>query len=203
MMKRVAKTVLAKSLWMARGTATMMGFAVMFAVVLGVGTAALAAVPGDPFKVGRINRIDQLSTLVGSADGALLRINNEGSGPAIDLRVQEDEVPMNVNSTTKVNDLNADQLDDHSANDFVSEDRIYTTQGTETGPGGGEDVQVNATCDPGDTVLGGGGGAAFPSNLLQLSQPIGDGTWRVIAQDDGNPSTIFANAICADFPPLR
>jgi len=196
------KMLLARTWRLSRSMATMIGVAVLLALLLGLGTAALAAVPGDPFKLGRTNTIDNLSTLVGSASGTLLRINNEGDGPALDLRVEAGEAPMNVNSTTRVNGLNSDQVDGQGANDFISEDRIYTTQSTETGPGGGEDVQVNATCDPGDTVLGGGGGAAFPSNLLQLSQPLG-GSWRVIAQDDGNPSTIFANAICADFPPLR
>jgi hypothetical protein len=202
-MMQQMKIVLARIWWLGRETATAMGLAVLLAVVLGVGTTALAAVPGDPFKLGRTNTIDQLSTLVGSNSGALLRINNNGSGPALDLRVEPGEAPMNVNSTTRVNGLNADQVDSHGANDFVSEDRIYTTQNIETGPGGGEDVEVSARCDSGDTVLGGGGGAAFPSNLLQLSEPTGGNAWRVIAQDDGNPSAIFADAICADFPPLR
>lgn len=87
MMKRTAKVVLAKVLWMARGTTTMMGFAVMLAVILGVGTTALAAVPGDPFKLGKLDGMDKISILVGSSSGALLRINNDGSGPALDLRV--------------------------------------------------------------------------------------------------------------------
>ncbi len=49
-MVKSTKKVLSGMLWMARGTATMLGFAVMLAIVLGVGTTALAAVPGDPFS---------------------------------------------------------------------------------------------------------------------------------------------------------
>jgi hypothetical protein len=41
----------------------MMGFAVMLAVVLGVGTTALAAVPGDPFKLGKANAVNALTSL--------------------------------------------------------------------------------------------------------------------------------------------
>jgi hypothetical protein len=182
-----------------------MGVAVMLAVVLGVGTTALAAVPGNPFKLGRTNSIDMMSTLVGSASGTLLRINNNGSGPALDLRVEEGEAPMNVNSSTRVNGLNADQVDGQSANDFISEDKTYTTSAFDVGSGGGIDVEVIADCDSGDRILGGGGGIpASAPDPLRVSEPAfgGDG-WRVIAQDNGDDSGVFARAICADFPPLR
>jgi len=204
MMKSTAKAILAKSLWMARGTATMMGFAVMLAVVLGVGTTALAAVPGDPFKLGRTNTIDQLSSLVGSTSGTLLRVNNNGSGPALDLRVEAGEAPMNVNSTTRVDGLNADRLDDHGANDFFSEDKTYTTSDFELGHGGGTEVEAYAECDPGDRILGGGGGMpASDHDPLRVSEPFNGDGWRVIVQDNGSDNGIFARAICADFPPLR
>jgi len=201
-MMKMTKTILARSMWMARGTATMMGMTVMLAVVLGLGTTALAAVPGDPFKLGRTNTVDTLSTLVGSASGALLRVNNDGSGPALDLRVEPGEAPMNVNSTTLVNALNADQLDGLSANDFISEDKTYTVSATEAGSGGGADETVFAACDSGDRILGGGGGAPFPPDLLRVSEPNGQG-WMVVAQDNGNAGVIAAKAVCADFPPLR
>ncbi len=202
-MMKTTKKILSRIWWLGRGTATMLGVAVMLAVVLGAGTTALAAVPGDPFKLGKINRIDGLSTLVGSADGALLRINNEGSGPAIDLRVEPGEDPMNVNSTSRVKDLNADQLDGQSANDFISEDNTYSFTETEPGPGGGADVEVRATCDSGDMILVGGGGSPFPSDLLRVSEPSGGNSWRVIAQDNGNGNSVLVQATCADFPPLR
>jgi hypothetical protein len=165
---------------------------------------ALAAVPGDPFKLGRTNTIDQMSTLVGSASGTLLRINNSGSGPALDLRVEEGVAPMNVNSATRVDAFNADQLDGQSASDFISEDKTYTTSAFEVGTGGGVDVEVSADCDSGDRILGGGGGIPAPSpDPLRVSEPFGGDGWRVIAQDNANGSGVFARAICADFPPLR
>lgn len=138
--------------WLGRTTATTIGVAVLLAVLLGVGTTALAAVPGDPFKLGRTNTIDNLSTVIGSTSGALLRINNNGGGPALDLRVEEGRAPLNVNSNTRVSGLNADRVDDHDANDFVSEERIYEESNSEAGSGGGEDETVFARCDPGDRV---------------------------------------------------
>ena len=199
----LAKTILSRIWWLGKGTATMMGVAVLLALTVGFASTALAAVPGDPFKLGRTNTIDNMSTLIGSASDALLRINNNGSGPALDLRVQEGEAPMNVNSTTQVNALNADQVDGKSASDLISEDKIYTTSVFEGGTGEGTDVDLSADCDSGDIVLGGGGRGDFSSDLLRLSEPIGGDSWRVIAQDNGNASFVFARAICADFPPLR
>lgn len=101
-----------------------------------------------------------------------------------------------------VNDLNADQLDGKSADEFISEDKIYTVVEGEVGAGGGAEVTVFADCDSGDKLLGGGGGGAFVPDILRLSDPNGQG-WRVFAQDNAAGSNISAKAICADFPPLR
>jgi hypothetical protein len=202
-MRKITKRVLSWTLWLSKGTATMVGFAVMLAVVLGVGTTALAAVPGDPFKLGRTNTIDHISTLVGSASGALLKVDNQGSGPALDLQVEPDEAPMKVDSGTKVANLNSDKLDGQSADDFISEDKTYTETESEIGPGAGTDVQVLADCDSGDRILGGGGGALLDTDIiLRGSEPTFEG-WKVVAKDGGSPSFISAKAICADFPPLR
>ena len=203
-MMKMTKKVLSRIWWLGRGTATMLGVAVMLAFTVGLASTALAAVPGSPFKLGRINTIDQMSTLAGNASGALLRINNVGSAPALDLRVEEGEAPMNVNSATLVNDLNADQVDGRSADDFISEDKIYTETESETGPGNGVFEIVIAHCDSGDRLLGGGGGSpdCFLHDITQLSEPRGQG-WRVVVLDDAIASPIEAKAICADFPPLR
>ena len=115
MMQRTAKTVLARSLWMARGTATMMGMAMMLAIVLGVGTSALAAVPGDPLKLGRNNTIDRLTALVGNVAGPMLVVDNDSgaaSARALDLRVQPGKAPLTVApGAGKAPNLNADRLD--------------------------------------------------------------------------------------------
>jgi len=117
-MMKMTKKVLSGTLWMARGTATMLGFAVMLAVVLGVGTAALAAAPGDPFKLGKSNSVDKITTLVGSVNKAMLKIDNNSTGAsatALNLQVEPGQAPMKVDSGTKVADLNSDELDGKSA----------------------------------------------------------------------------------------
>lgn len=101
-------------LWAARGTATMVGLAVMMAVVLGVGTTALAAVPGDPLRLAKTNTINALTQLTGTANSALLKIDNASKGPnatALELSTDPKRPPMKVDSSTKVGNLNADLLD--------------------------------------------------------------------------------------------
>lgn len=110
--------IVGRIVWLGRSTATMMGIAVMVAVVLGVGTTALAAVPGDPFELGKLNTIDKISQLVGSVDNAMFRIDNNNAGAnatALDLRVEPGKPPMKTNSETRVANLNADKLDGKSA----------------------------------------------------------------------------------------
>jgi hypothetical protein len=201
-MIKTTQRVLSTIWWLGKSTATLMGVAIMLAFTVGLASTALAAVPGDPFKLGRLNSIEQITRLVGSASDAMLRIDNEGSGTALDLRVEPGEAPMTVDSDKKVADLNADKLDGKSADDFVSEDKTYRVTELENGLGGGLDETVRAECDSGDIVLGGGGSAPFTPDVLRISEPSAEG-WRVTAQDNGNGSLVVANAICADFPPLR
>ncbi len=74
------------------------GLAVMLAVVLGAGTTALAAVPGDPFKLGQLNTVDRITQLVGTTTSGLLRVDNNGTGPAMRLEVQPGKAPLTVSS---------------------------------------------------------------------------------------------------------
>lgn len=116
------RRILGKVMWLGKGTATMMGLALMMAVVLGVATTALAAAPGDPFKLGKVNTINRISQLIGSTNGVLLRIDNNSAGAdatALALEVEPGKAPMKVSSETRVFRLNADRVDDRSAEDLV------------------------------------------------------------------------------------
>jgi hypothetical protein len=118
--------ILEKALRVGRATMLAVGLAVVLAAVLGVSTAALAAMPGDPFRLGKINAINRMSTLVGSAAGAMLKVDNNGAGPALELHVGSTTdpnantvAPMTVNSARKVDNLNADRLDGQDAGAFL------------------------------------------------------------------------------------
>lgn len=53
----MTKLIVGKVMWVGRATVFTIGLAVTLALMLGVATTALAAVPGDPFKLGKINAV--------------------------------------------------------------------------------------------------------------------------------------------------
>lgn len=115
----MVRDALGKVMWVGRATVFCVGLAVVLALVIGTASVALAAVPGDPFKLGQVNSINRLSTLVGNSAGPILRVQNKGTGPAADLRVQAGKPPMTVNSTGRVPRLNADMVDGKHASVFL------------------------------------------------------------------------------------
>jgi hypothetical protein len=114
----VIKIVATGVAWVGRAASMVFGLTLVLALVLGLATMALAAAPGDPFKLGKNNTINRLSALVGSTANAMLKIDNNGSGPALDLRVEPGSAPMTVDSETRVDRLNADELDGLNSTDF-------------------------------------------------------------------------------------
>ena len=77
----MTKTIFGKVARAGKVTVLAAGLAVVLALVFGASTAALAAVPGDPFKLGRVNTIDRVSKLVGGVSGALFKVDNNGGVP--------------------------------------------------------------------------------------------------------------------------
>ena len=105
-----------------RKTALVLGLAMMVVLVLGIASTALAAVPGDPFHLGKVNTINALTSLVGSVDNAMLKVDNNSTGTsatALNLQVEPGKAPMKVNSQTKVANLNADLLDGKDSGEFL------------------------------------------------------------------------------------
>jgi uncharacterized membrane protein YgcG len=224
--KRTMKTAVMGVMWAGRATVFLVGLAVTLAVMIGVATAALGAVPGDPFKLGRINTIGRITQLVGSTNNAMLRIDNNSKGPdatALELEVDPKKPPIRTNSLTKVENLHADLLDGRSASQFangvggtaVDADNLdgkdstafvpvdtYSVVDSRPGQGGGQIASRGARCDSGDMVLNGGYSSGPDDNLL-ASGPDGTRDWFAAVQDNGLDSLIKAEAICADFPPLR
>jgi hypothetical protein len=113
-----------KVAWMARATTTVVGLAIMLALVFGVATTALAGTGvGARFDLGKTNTVNQISKLVGTVVGPSLQIDNnsaDAAATALDLQVEPGRAPMKVNSGTKVVNLNSDRLDDREASSFAN-----------------------------------------------------------------------------------
>ena len=127
----MVKSALGKVAWVGRTASMVFGLALVMALVLGVVSVALAG-NLDPLKIGSLkNSATRVTGLTGNVDGAAaLRVTNPNADfndTALDLRVQEGEAPMAVNSAGKVADLNADRLDGSDSSDFLGAEQDLTT----------------------------------------------------------------------------
>jgi len=95
-----------KVMWVGRATVFLLGLAVILAFVVGVASTAFGA-NGDSFKLGRNNLASAVSTL-----------SKSGAGPALRLKVDRGK-PLAVDSSTRVDNLNADKLDGKDASGFA------------------------------------------------------------------------------------
>ncbi|CAA9431457.1 MAG: hypothetical protein AVDCRST_MAG03-3272 [uncultured Rubrobacteraceae bacterium] len=100
------RSAASKVMWVGRATVFMVGLAVILALVFGAATTAMGA-DGKPFLLGKRNVATLASKLI-----------NRGEGPALSLKVGEGQPPLAVDSSAKVANLNADQLDGKSEADF-------------------------------------------------------------------------------------
>ncbi len=119
MRSRMARSIFFGALRVGRATMITVLLAGVFAVVFGAATTALAAAPGDPLRLGRVNAIDALTRVVGVEPGALVTVDNNSpaaAARALDLRVEPNRAPLTVNANAgKATNLDADQLDGRNA----------------------------------------------------------------------------------------
>ncbi|HET7273168.1 MAG TPA: hypothetical protein VFI90_19030 [Rubrobacter sp.] len=191
-----------KVMLVGRVTTFCIGLAVVIAVALGVATTALAAVPGDPFKLGGINYVNRATTLAGA--GAILRVDNDGTVTALGLKVGDPTTlpenkataPMKVDSQAKVANLNADELDGLGSREFMREPG-YTPWVKSVADSSRHKI-VTAPCPTGHIAIGGsaritatrvpevdgvpGTGSEVPV-ALTVSGGAGTSGWRAEAQE--------------------
>ena len=110
------RSMASKVLWVGRATVFLVGLAVVLALTVRVISKAAAHTGVDTklFHLGHSNTSAAISKLVGSVAGPMLRLDNNSTGTgatALDLQVEAGKAPLTVNSSTKVNNLNADRID--------------------------------------------------------------------------------------------
>jgi len=115
----MAKTIFKKEVWLSRATTFLVAVAVILALRVELASAALAGTGvGAAFNLGKTNTVGALSSLVESTSSSMLKLDNNDSGTALDLRVgpsttpadQKSVTPMKVDSQAKVANLTADKV---------------------------------------------------------------------------------------------
>lgn len=151
------KTV-SKAMRVGRTAVFLVGLAVILAAVFGVASEAVAAKKVPSLKRGVVNAVTSVTTLAGTLADPILRLDNNGEGPALDLQVEPDGAPLTANPEAgTATGLSADELDGEDSTDFVSADGIYTksTSNLVDGQPNGY-AEHSISCDVGDKPLGGG-----------------------------------------------
>jgi len=99
---------------MARATSTVVGLAIMLALVVGVASAGFGATGGN-FILGKANSAGAVSKLTASIAGPALQLVNQSTASAataLSLNVASGKPPLKVNASAgKATNLNADRLD--------------------------------------------------------------------------------------------
>ena len=149
----------------ARLTTTVVGLAMMLALMFGVATTALAGTGvGATFNLGKLNTVNRMSTLVGSVANPMLRVDNNGSGPALNLEVQSGRAPLTVSpgagvaTGLRAEDAatadvaghaqsagmasDADKLDGKDSSSFAGATHSHSAADINDGPGSGLDADT-------------------------------------------------------------
>jgi hypothetical protein len=133
--------------------------AVAAALTLGTASAAFAGSGiGGVFNLGVTNTVDAITKLTGTVAGPSLQIINNSTNAAataLNLQVASGKPPLKVNSTTKVANLNADQLDglDSSAFGVKTRSSFIWTDTCDTPNTFNECAPVTVTVPAGKTYL--------------------------------------------------
>ena len=205
------RSAVSKVMWVGRATVFLVGLAVILALVLGVASAAFGA-NGDAWRLGRNNVATAITKLGGQlgVNGPMVRITNNNANAddtALALQVQSGEPPMRVNSTTRVDSLNADLLDGQDASQFVPtntnsfvRNSTYRTESA-LGPGieqpDGTFVQL-VSCNPGDVLLSGGPANVSGMTDMVESFPNNAGGWSARVDKNGLTDNHSVVALCAN-----
>lgn len=171
------RTAAKKVAWVGRTASMVFGLALVMALLFGVATMAVGATGGN-FLLGKANSAGATTRLTSAVAGPALNLVNNGTAAAataLNITVPSGNPPMTVNSSTKVTNLNSDQLDGKEAADFAPtahthDDRYFTeaeSDGRYLGPTllvrttrvttpANTNGNATARCQPGEQATGGG-----------------------------------------------
>jgi hypothetical protein len=187
----VLRSVGSKVAWVGRTASMVFGLALVLALVVGVATAAFGA-NGDFFKVGKPNFASAVSVL-----------DKSGAGPALRLLV-DSGAPLAVNSSGKVDNLNADRVDGKDSSALMPA-QTYVVEHEEVIEPPTVAISRAILCDDGDVPISGGFGSLDPESQVISSRRIvlGERDAWLVAVRSSESDTFLVEAVCADFPPMH
>ena len=110
-----------KVLWVGRAIVFMVGLAVVLFLTLAIVAEAADARRVPVLKKGVVNTVKSMTILVGSLTDPLLKLDNNGAGPALQLEAGADNAPLVVNADSgTATNLDADRLDGKEASAFYA-----------------------------------------------------------------------------------
>ena len=183
------RSAASKVMWVGRTTVFLIGLAVILALIFGMVSRATAHSGSTGlFHLNHNNPASALSTLTGTLAGSVLRVSNNGAGPALSLQVGSSQAPLTVNASAgKATNLNADKRDDREASSFA--DATHQHTGTDITSGTVAEARIDAAIardgEVVPTVEGNdGSGSGLDADLLdgkdssefQPSNPCPSGT---------------------------
>jgi hypothetical protein len=191
--------------WLGRATTYALGLLVLLGLLLWPVSFGLAAV-GDPLLAGRTNEVvDRVTALAASLAGPVLRLTNQGTGPALDLRVKTGVPPMKINSGAKVAQLNADLLDGKDATAFL---RGYEIVNVQTALDSSSPKETYAVCPLGKRVVGGGNSLLNEAGKVVVTRSLPTSSaegWVATAIETGAGTSgswrLSVRAVCANTGP--
>ncbi|MBA2714146.1 MAG: hypothetical protein H0U55_11430, partial [Rubrobacteraceae bacterium] len=196
-------------MWVGRAMVFLVGLAVILGIIFGVLSKATAH-SGSPgmFRLNHNNPVSALSTLTGTLAGSVLKVDNNGTGPALNLEVGSGQAPLKVNSNAgKATNLDADKLDGKDSTAFATgvsgkatdADKLDGLDSTNLLPDGDlpagttlrgrYDISGNTT-GQGDNTLGGDGiSYVYTLDSLPEGKIIHQGTTEPVAGCPGKPGS--------------
>ncbi len=166
--------IFGKVMWMARATTTVVGLAIMLALVFGVATTAIGATGGN-FILGKANGATTVSKLTANIAGPALTLVNqstEAAATALNINVASGKAPLKVNAAAgTATNLSADELDGKDSAQFLGK----TEKAADATHADQADSATNAD------LLGG----RAPSNYQKRVSPCPEGSSIRSVGDEG------------------
>jgi hypothetical protein len=202
----MVRSIFSKATWLGRATLFVVGSAMVLFLTLAIVAGAADGAKVPSLKKGVSNTVKSMTTLIGSIASPILKLDNDGTGPALELEVEQGNAPLKVNQeAATATNLSADELDGKNSDAFLGSS-LYQVLSAIDGNGLGQEAGAVASCEQGDVALNGGVQVYNRDEVwVTASQPVGTGAaptgWLGEFQDNLSANSASVVVWCVDQAP--